>query len=375
MTERIKVLYFIDRMLKGGIQALVVEIAKNVDKEKIQLDFLLLDDGNHYELEDVLKEYKCNIYKLNGIWVKNVFDFFKYKKAVDDFFKTHNDYKVVHMHASSKNYMILKKAKKYGIPIRIAHSHNIDFQTKNVLKKICGNMFKIPLKKYATNYFACGKLAGRWLFGDKIINSDKFVVIHNAIDYNKFRFDQTIRDKIRKELEISENEILFGNVGRFTNQKNHEFLIDIMYEINKINSNTKLVLIGTGEKESIIKQKIRELNLEKVVIILGFKNNVYDYMKAMDVFLLPSKYEGLPVVGIEAQASGLPMFASKDVVTDELKITNLLKFISLDKSAKEWAEEILSSNLNRMNTEQDLRKNGYFIQDTVSLLEKFYLNS
>ena len=151
----VKVLYFVDRMLKGGIQSLVIEIVKNINKEKVQIDFLLLDDGKEYELENTLKDLGCKIYKLNGIWINTSLDFFKYKKALDNFFKEHNDYDVVHMHSSSKNYMVLKKAKKYGIPVRIAHSHNIDFQTKNQIKKIVGNIFKIYLKKYSTDYFAC----------------------------------------------------------------------------------------------------------------------------------------------------------------------------------------------------------------------------
>ena len=136
----VKVLYFVDRMLKGGIQSLVIEIVRNINKEKVQIDFLLLDDGKEYELENTLKDLGCKIYKLNGIWVNTPIDFFKYIKALDKFFKEHNDYDVVHLHSSSKNYMVLKKAKKYKIPVRIAHSHNIDFQTKNLVKKFIGNI-------------------------------------------------------------------------------------------------------------------------------------------------------------------------------------------------------------------------------------------
>ena len=147
-TEPVKVLYFVDRMLRGGIQSLVIDWVSRFDKNKIHVDFLLLDDGKEYELEQTLKELGCTVYKLKGIWVKTPIDFIKYKYAVKSFFKEHHDYKVVHMHSSSKNYIILKYAKKYGIPIRIAHSHNIDFQTKNPLKKLIGNLFKKPLTKY-----------------------------------------------------------------------------------------------------------------------------------------------------------------------------------------------------------------------------------
>ena len=371
----VKVLYFVDRMLKGGIQSLVIEIVKNINKEKVQIDFLLLDDGKEYELENTLKDLGCKIYKLNGIWINTPLDFFKYKKALDNFFKEHNDYDVVHMHSSSKNYMVLKKAKKYGIPVRIAHSHNIDFQTKNQIKKIVGNIFKIYLKKYSIDYFACSKIAGEWLFGEKIVNSDKFHVIHNAINYDKFKFNEEKRNTIRKELNIKDDELVIGHVGRFSEQKNHEFLIDIFNEIYKKRKNSKLLLIGKGEKENLIKEKVKNLNLESRVIFLGFKENVSNYYNSMDLFLLPSKFEGLPVTLVEAQANGLPIFTSKRVVTEEAKLCDNLYFIELSKNAEEWAKEILEKDMSRLNTFQDFKNNKYFIEDTVNFLEKFYENN
>ncbi len=368
----VKVLYFVDRMLKGGIQSLVIEIVKNINKEKVQIDFLLLDDGKEYELENTLKDLGCKIYKLNGIWINTPLDFLKYKKALDKFFKVHNDYDVVHMHSSSKNYMVLKKAKKYGIPVRIAHSHNIDFQTKNPIKKFIGNILKIYLKKYSTDYFACSKIAGEWLFGKKIVNSDKFHVIHNAIDYDKFKFSEEKRNEIRKKFDIKDDELVIGHVGRFSEQKNHEFLIDIFNEIYKKNNNYKLLLIGTGDKEALIKEKVKNLNLEKRVIFLGFKEEVSDYYNAMDLFVFPSKFEGLGITLIEAQANGLTCFTSKDVVPAEVKLSSNLYFIELSKTAEEWAEEVLGKYISRINTFEDFKNNKYFIEDTVKLLEDFY---
>lgn len=372
-TEPVKVLYFVDRMLRGGIQSLVIDWVSRFDKNKIHVDFLLLDDGKEYELEQTLKELGCTVYKLKGIWVKTPFDFIKYKYAVKNFFKEHHDYKVVHMHSSSKNYMILKYAKKYGIPIRIAHSHNIDFQTKNPLKKLIGNLFKKPLIKYATDYFACSKIAGEWLFGKDIVESDKFRVIHNAIDYDKFKYDENSRNEIRTEFFIKDNEILFGNVGRFSNQKNHIFLLRVFYEIFKINNNVKLILVGQGENESLIKNEIDNLGLKNNVIIAGFRNDVNKIMQGIDVFLMPSLHEGLPVVGIEAQAAGIPCFMSKDVITSEVKISENVHFISLDKGESFWAKTILSSNLKRIDNKTCLKSAGYFIEDVVDLLEKKYM--
>lgn len=372
-NEPVKVLYFVDRMLRGGIQSLVIDWVSRFDKEKIHVDFLLLDDGIEYELEQTLRDIGCEVYKLKGVWIRKPKDFFDYRKALDNFFLNHHDYKVVHMHSSSKNYSVLEFAKKYGVSIRIAHSHNIDFQTKNKIKKYIGDIFKIPLKYYSTDYFACSKLAGEWLFGDKIVNSNKFKIIHNAIDYDKFKYSEEIRNKIRKELEINNDEIIIGHVGRFTNQKNHDFLIDIFYECYKQNVKYKLLLVGTGELEDKIKEKVNNYGITKNVIFLGFKNNVGDYMQAMDYFLMPSLYEGLGLVLIEAQASGLYCFTSKDVVPEETHITDHISYISLEDSANNWANKIVKTNYKRTDSYDSIVSHGYFIDQVVNQLKNFYL--
>lgn len=373
MSEKVKVLYFIDRMLRGGIQTFVIENMKHMDKNKIQIDYLLLDDGVKYELEDTLKEMESNVYKLKGVWLRKPTDYFNYFKKIDDFFSQHNDYKVVHLHSSSKNFYILKSAKKYGIPVRIAHSHNIGFQSKNKIQIMIGNLCKPLLKKYATDYFACAYLAGEWLFGKKAVKDGKVRVIHNAVEYEKFKFNEEKRIEIRNRLNINE-KLVIGNVGRFSEQKNHEFLIDIFNEIHKKNKMSTLMLIGKGEKEELIRKKVKELGLENDVIFMGFCDNVNELMWAMDIFLMPSLHEGLPVVGIEAQAAGLPCFMSKYVITDEVKITELVKFTELKQSPREWAEEILNSDLSRKNTKAEIEQARYLIMDTAKELENFYIN-
>ena len=369
-TEPVKVLYFVDRMLRGGIQSLVIDWVSRFDKNKIHVDFLLLDDGKVYELEQTLKELGCTVYKLKGIWVKTPIDFIKYKYAVKNFFKKHHDYKVVHMHSSSKNYMILKYAKKYGIPIRIAHSHNIDFQTKNPLKKLIGNLFKKPLIKYATDYFACSKIAGEWLFGEDIVESDKFRVIHNAIDYDKFKYNDDIRNETRRKLGFNDSDIVVGHVGRFVTQKNHSFLIDVFYKCYKQNNNYKLLLVGTGELEEFIKEKVRSLGIENSVIFAGFQSKVNEYMQAMDLFVFPSLFEGLGLVLVEAQASGLPCIATADTIPDEVKINPNFYFVNLNFN--EWVETIQNIKLTKVKSKKLIKDAGYFIEDIVSELTKVY---
>ena len=267
--------------------------------------------------------------------------------------------------------MVLKYAKKYGIPVRIAHSHCTDFQTQNVLKKTIGDAFKIPLKKYATDYFACSEIAGKWLFGNKIIEDQKFKIIHNAIDYDKFKFNKEIREKVRRELNFENNDIVIGHVGRFTNQKNHEFLIDVFYEIHKINYNYKMLLIGTGELEDKIKEKVKKLELSEYVIFLGFKNDANRYMNAMDIFAFPSLYEGLGLGLIEAQANGIPCIATEKTIPSEVKINDNFKFIELD--IEKWKETILKTNITREDSKKKIQESNYFIEDVVKQLEEYYL--
>lgn len=368
-----KVLLFVDRLRHGGIQQLIIEILKNNNTKDVQFDVLVFDDGENYPLENEVKTLGANLYKING-WINSPLSYFKQKKVLDRFYKEHNDYKAVHLNSSSKNFLVLREAKKYGIPVRVAHSHNIGFQTKNKVKVLVGNILKKALIKNTTDFFACSENAGVWLYGKDIVKTDKFKVIHNAIDYERFKFDEKIRKEVRKSIGVEDNCLLFGNVGRFTNQKNHTFLIDIFYEIYKKNQNSKLMLVGIGEKEEEIKQKVDKLNLEKNVLFLEYREDVNRLMQGMDAFIMPSLYEGFPVVCVEAQAAGVPCFLSKDVITNEVKIADNVNYISLDEPAEEWASQILKSSLQRLNNEKKLKKCGFFIQDMVDELVSFYKN-
>lgn len=371
MNEKVKVLYFVDRMLRGGIQTFVIENMKHMNRDKIQIDYLLLDDGVDYELEDTLREMGSNVYKLKGVWLRKITDYKNYFKKIDDFFKEHHDYKVVHLHSSSKNFYVLKDAKKYGIPVRIAHSHNIGFQSKSKAQIMLGNICKPLLKHYATHYFACSEIAGEWLFGKKEVEKGNVKVIHNAVDLDKYKFNEEKRNEIRKELGI-QDKLVIGHVGRFTAQKNHTFLIDIFNEIHKVNKDAVLMLVGTGEKEKEIRDKVEQLNLTENVLFMGFKNNVNEYMWAMDLFVFPSLFEGLGLVLIEAQATGMRCFTSKDVVPLEAAVTPLLEYIILDDNKEVWANEILNSLKIRVNKFKEIKDKGYDINDTGSQLEIFY---
>jgi len=227
-------------------------------------------------------------------------------------------------------------------------------------------------KKYATHYFACSEYAGKWLFGNKTGGS-KLTVLNNAIDLEKFSFDNDMREKLRAELGL-ENKFVLGNIGRFCFQKNHDFLIDVFYRVYKMDNSAVLMLIGEGELVDTVREKVRSLNLEKSVLFLEPKENINDYYQAMDVFVLPSHYEGFGIVALEAQAAGVPTICS-DKVPNVTRLSEDIEYISLDTPADKWAEAImLRKNAGRKNSIDYIRKKGYDIKVEARKLEDIYIN-
>lgn len=368
-SEKVRVLYFVDRMLVGGIQSLVVEIAKYINKNEFQLDFLLLDDGKNYSLENTLKKLGCNVYKLEKVWINTPMDYFNYYKELKRFFKDKGkNYDIVHLHSTSKNFLVLYFAKKSGIKTRIAHSHCTNFQTKNKIKILVGDSLKYLLRRNTTNFMACSKEAGEWLFGEKV----HVEILKNAIDVEKFKYDEAEREKIRKDYNILDDDIVCGNVGRFVTQKNHQFLLDVFYKVHKKNKRYKLLLVGTGtsEEEDKLRTKVKEYQIEDFVIFAGFQENVYLYYNAMDIFVFPSKHEGLGIVIIEAQANGLQCLIS-DTIPEEVKVNNNVKVISL-KDKEKWVDNILGIEKKRFNNIEDINNKGYNIIQEIKKLEKYY---
>lgn len=237
-------------------------------------------------------------------------------------------------------------------------------------KNIVKNILKPFSKMFATNYFACSENAGRWLFGNKTFNQNKVKIIHNAIETERFKYNENIRNSIRKELHI-EDKFVLGHVGRFVKQKNHDFLIDIFYEVYKKNKDSILLLIGDGPLEEKIKNKVKKLKLEEVVYFLGVKNNVNEFMQAMDVLVFPSLYEGLGMVTVEAQCAALKVICSSEV-PKEIKICENVKFLDFNDLAK-WINNILDKNNERIDCIESARKNGYEIAYEVNKLEKLYV--
>ena len=351
-----------------GVESVVMNYYRNIDKGKVQFHFICDEDSTDIPYDE--------IEKLGGkvIVIPPYQKLFKYQKELYKIFKE-NNYKIVHSHINALSVFPLRIAKKAGVPIRIAHSHSTS-NKKEWKRNLIKNILRPFSKVYANVFFGCSQLSGKWLFGNKAFLNGNIKIINNAIDLEKFKFNKEKRNEIRKEIGLDEDTILIGHIGRFVTQKNHEFLIDVFDEIHRRKQNSKLILIGQGNLKEKIKQKIKELGIEKYVIFTGQINNVSDYYNAMDIFVLPSLYEGLPVVGIEAQANGLLCEFSTDM-TKETKVLSTTRFISLKETAKKWAEIILEDykNFKRKDSFDEMTKNNFNIKEEAKRLEKYYVES
>lgn len=365
--EPIRIAQIIGKWLGGGVEAVVMNYYRHLDHSKVQFDFICDDDSTNIPYDE--------IEKLGGkvILIPPYQKVFKYQKELRRVLRE-GKYKIVHSHINTLSVFPLYAAKKVGVPVRIAHSHSTTNKKewkKNLLKQV----LRPFSKKYATNYMCCSELAGRWLFGDKAYDEGKVYLLNNAIDLDKFKYDKKIRDKKRKELGIKEDTIVIGHIGRFVAQKNHTFLIDIFNQFHKKEKNSILLLAGQGPLQEEIKNKVRELGLDDSVRFLGQRNDANELYQAFDVFLLPSLYEGLPVVGVEAQASGLLCFFSDDM-TKETKVLDSTVFMSLSNTSEEWTGEILTNlkDYKRINTKNEVSDNGFDIEIEARKLEKYYIN-
>jgi len=358
----IRVLHVVTYMGRGGLETMIMNYYRHMDRSKVQFDFLVHRDFKA-DYDDEIIKLGGKIHRLPRLIPWSC----EYRKSLNDFFKTHPEYKIVHVHQDCLSSIILKAAKKNNVPVRIAHSHNSN-QDKN-LKYLVKLYYKRKIKNFSTDLFACGKEAGDWMF-----SGEKYQVIHNAIDSNLYICNIEQRKKVRIEWNIPEDVFLIGHVGRFNAVKNHSFLLDIFTALKKVKEESMLVLVGDGELREKMEKKAAELGIADSVIFTGVRSDVADIMKAMDCFVFPSLYEGLPVTLIEAQAAGLPCVVSENV-SNECDKTGLVERVSLKESKDIWAKCILNQiGFNRQNTNEMIKKAGYDINVNAQQLQNFYLD-
>ena len=365
-NKPIRIAQIIGKWVGGGVEAVVMNYYKNIDRSKIQFDFICDDDSTNIPYKE--------IESLGGrvILIPPYQKIIKYQKELRKILKE-GKYKIVHSHINTLSVFPLYAAKKAGIKVRIAHSHsttNKAERKKNLMKQVLRPFSRL----FATDYMCCSELAGRWLFGDKVYNQGKVYLLNNAIDLDKFKYDKNVRKAKRKELNIQDDTLVIGHIGRFVAQKNHAFLIDIFNEVHKQRKDSILLLAGQGPLLEEMKKKVHSLNLADNVKFLGQRSDANELYQAFDVFLLPSLYEGLGMVAIEAQVSGVTTICSAEI-PEAARISNLINFIDLSLTANIWSEKILNliSDDQRKACANEAKEAGYDISvEAVKLENKYY---
>lgn len=368
--EPIRVLQILGIVAGGGVEAVIMNYYEHIDRSKIQFDFIV-HSNSPVDITERVESMGGQVYKVTP-YTENIcifmYDIYKIIRK--------NKYQIIHSNMNTLSVFPLFAAWLAGAKIRILHNHStsVPSETKRNIMKI---ILRPIAKLFANRYFACSRLAAEWMYGKDCMSSRCVTIINNAVDLKKYVFDEEKRIKIRNKLGI-ENQLVIGHVGRFMYQKNHEFLIDMFSEVIKSNHNIRLLLVGEGPLYKTIKKKVKDLCLEDKTIFLGLRSDVQDLYNAMDLFVLPSYYEGLPVVGVEAQANGLPILVSTNI-TNELKLTNVIKYKSLSDGAWSWAEYIVkflnNKNIKRSNTFNIMTESGFNIDKEAEKLEKLYFES
>ncbi|WP_423409231.1 glycosyltransferase family 1 protein [Heyndrickxia sp. MSNUG] len=366
MGGPIRILHVVVNMNRGGAETLLMSLYRNIDRSKIQFDFLTCKEG---VFDQEITELGGKVHRIS--YVSDV-GHFKYAQSLEEFFKSPPTYKIVHSHLDKMSGLVLKIAKKTGIPVRISHSHNTSSEGGAAAKLYKWYMGQF-INSYATNYFACSSLAANWLFSKK---AESAFILKNGIDINQFIHSPKIRRMVRDEFNLSQNAVVFGHVGRFAHQKNHEFLIEIFAQFCKDEENSVLMLVGDGPLRKEVEKKILDLNIVEKVKLLGVRNDIPRLLQAFDFFLFPSLHEGLPVSLIEAQGAGLPCLISDHISREVDMGMGLVEFLPLNKQ-RVWVDHIknrLSSKNQRDVDLNPLKQQGYYIKEAANQLEDFYLS-
>ena len=362
----IRVAQVVGKAVISGVDSVVMNYYRHIDRNRVQFDFFI-DGYNKTLIDEEILDLGGRIIKLEPYENSMRINMRQCRDAFAE-----GEYTIVHSHLNTLSCFPLYAAFRAKVPIRIAHSHSTTSRgewKRNLMKQA----LRPFSKTFATHYAACADYTARWLFGAKMVQDGKVHIIQNAIDTARFSPNETARQRIRKEFNL-ENRFIIGHIGRFAFQKNHELLIRVFAEAYRKNPNAALILIGTGELETDIRALVKELRIEHAVFFTGIRRDIPDFLNAFDVFFLPSRYEGLPVVGIEAQAVGLPCLMS-DAVTKDTAVTPLVEFFPLHADIEAWAQKLLSYEHTQKRPYPDLlRASGFDIHHAAEDLCCWYEN-
>lgn len=368
MTENypIRVLHVMVNMNRGGAETLVMNLYRNIDRSKVQFDFLTCKEG---VFDSEIMALGGRIHRIPYI---NEVGHFGYLRALDSFFSAHQEYKIVHSHMDKMSGIVLRAAKKARVPIRVAHSHSSKSEGG-----IAARLYKWYASRFipacATNFMACSVTSADWLFGKM---SHRCLVIKNGINLKDFVFSPEVRRKTRDDLGIHENDLVIGHVGRFCEPKNHQFIIDVFKEFTLFNPDSILILVGDGPLRPLIEKKAACFRLQDKVKFLGTRSDVNCLLQAFDVFIFPSVYEGLPVTLIEAQGVGIPCMVS-DTITSEVDMgLGLIQYLPLNNKIA-WIEKMEKTAIRTLTNTKTaaLQKKGYDVHSVSAYIKDFYLNA
>ncbi|KAB7789545.1 glycosyltransferase family 1 protein [Bifidobacterium leontopitheci] len=377
MSEPIRILQWGMLGGRGGIEIMIMNLYRHMDRSKVQFDFLCDYNAGKLAFEDEIIEMGGRIYR---VMVPQRESMIKSRTAMMQFFREHPEIQGVHVNANFPYALPLKYAKKSGMALRILHSHNsgsgashehndVIHNTKQYIRH-CHSAWQI--NRYPNAYFACSKAAADYMFPGK-----PYTWIRNGIDTQHFAYDPTVRDSMRKKLGIKPSTSVIGFCGRFREQKNPLFLIDVFAEYHKMVPDSLLLLIGIGEMRDQMDERIENLGIADSVRFMGAQAGVSPYYQAMDALLLPSLFEGLPVVVVEAQCAGLPCIVAEEAVSSEACLTDHIRFVSLQNTAASWAAEMnktISQFGIRHDSSKEVRASGFDIRDVAADLQNLYLN-
>lgn len=370
MAELIRVLHVIGSLNIGGSQSMVINLHKAIDRTKVQFDYII-DHSDHLYFAETIKSLGGKIFVMPTFRGTNIF---AVRKAWKNFFKEHPEYKILHSHVRSYASLYLPIAKKAGLKT-IIHSHSTS--NGKGLSSAVKRIMQYPLRWQADHFFGCSKEAGEWLFGKKVVNSDRYHILKNAIDTEQYRFNPEVRKEYREQLGLGDKKT-FIHVGRFHPAKNHTFLLNLFAEIQKRNPNTVLLLAGDGELRSAIEKQIADLHIQDSVKLLGSRSDVPQLLMAADCFLFPSVWEGFGMVAVEAQAAGLPVICN-DTIPESVKVGKECLFISTNNTDK-WLEVSIekvskSCSIDKMESVARIVDAGYDINESASSLKNFYCSN
>ncbi len=365
-NKPIRILHYIGSLNIGGSQMMIMNVYRNIDRKKIQFDFLI-DRKNEKYFAKEIKSLGGRVYVFDEYF--NGKNYFKFKRQWADFFKSHPEYIIIHCHVRSVASIVLKIAKRNGLKT-ICHSHSTS-NGKGV-KVVAKRFFQRRIKDYSDYCFACSEESAKWLYGEEIAKSDKCVIVKNAIDASKYSFNKDTRMRVRKNLGV-DDKIVLGQVGRIEAVKNYGFSLDLLKRLLDQNNRYHLLIVGTGSLKGDILKKAEALNIKKCITILENRNDVNEIMQAMDIFIMPSLWEGLPVALVEAQAASLPCVISDNITDGIIDRPRVFKISVMDLDA--WLDRLAKLSYDpsiRNDNEKIIIRSGFDIKHNVAILEDYY---